>query len=300
MSSVAITHNDDIGAGIRQALERLDVEPLVRGKLVAVKPNETYADEQNKSGVTQPDTLRAVLRYIKQFDPKLIVVTGGSGAAQTGDVFRLVGLMDVVEQEGVEFFDHNRAPFEEVKLEYAPGQDVKGPQKSVMVNPRVLEYETLIAVNQLKMHATATVTLGLKNIAMSFPAADYYGHPRGSEEYHKHDFFVDMQSFIAAMSKRFPIDLSITVGHPAMVGTGPLKGHTVETGLVIASADPLANDVVGAKLLGFNLDGVQHLWEASRLGLGESDLKKIDFPALSLDEAVPIFTEAVYGERLKF
>jgi hypothetical protein len=27
-------------------------------------------------------------------------------------------------------------------------------------------------------YAAATVTLALKNIAMSFPAADYYGHPR--------------------------------------------------------------------------------------------------------------------------
>ncbi len=300
MSTVVITHSEEIGAGIREALQHLDVEPLVRDKLVAVKPNETYADEQNKSGVTQPDTLRAVLRSIKQFQPKHVVVTGGSGAGQTGDVFRVAGLMEVVEQEGVEFFDHNRAPFERVELDYAPGKDVKGPQQSVMVNPRVLEYETLIAVNQLKVHATATVTLGFKNIAMSYPAAGYYGYPRRSEEYHKHEFFEDMQSFIAAMGKRFPIDLSITVGHPAMVGTGPLKGHAVETGLVIASSDPLANDVVGAKLLGFNLDGVQHLWEAARLDLGESDLEKIEFPALSIDEAVGIFTEAVYGERLQF
>ncbi len=300
MSTVVITHNHDIGAAIREALGHIDVEPLVRGKLVAVKPNETYATEENKSGVTQPDTLRAVLQYIKQFEPRHIVVTGGSGAAHTEEVFRAAGLMPVVEQENVEFFDHNQPPFQEVQLEYAPGKDVKGPQHKVMVNPRVLEYETLIAVNQLKMHNTATVTLGLKNIAMSYPAAGYYGYPRRSEEYHKHEFFEDMQSFIAAMAKRFPIDLSITTGHPAMIGTGPLKGHPVETGLVIASTDPLANDVVGARLLGFYLDGVQHLWEASRLGLGHADIETMDFPALSAQEAVGIFSEAAYGERLKY
>jgi uncharacterized protein (DUF362 family) len=65
-----------------------------------------------------------------------------------------------------------------VALEYQPEADVQGPQTSVMVNPRVLEYDTLIALNQLKVHQTATVTLALKNIAMSYPAADYYGHPR--------------------------------------------------------------------------------------------------------------------------
>src|SRR5204862_5088472 len=182
----------------------------------------------------------------------------------------IVGLMDVVNQEGATFFDHNRPPFRSVDLEYDPTVDVSGPQKSVMVNPRVLEYDTLIALNQLKLHRTATVTLALKNIAMSFPAADYYGHPRSTQE-HEHCFFDDMHSFIAAMARRFPIDLAITVGHPAMIATGPLGGHAVETGLVIASTDPLAADVVGARILGFKPQAVRHLWEASRLRIGETD-----------------------------
>jgi hypothetical protein len=53
---------------------------------------------------------------------------------------------------------------------------------------------------------------------MSFPAADYYGHPRSTQKHTNH-FFEDMHSFIAAMAKRFPIHLAITVGHPAMIGT---------------------------------------------------------------------------------
>lgn len=61
-----------------------------------------------------------------------------------------------------------------------------------------------------------------------------------------------MHSFIAVMARRFPIDLAITVGHPAMIATGPLGGYPVETGMVIASTDAVAADVVGARLLGFN------------------------------------------------
>jgi uncharacterized protein (DUF362 family) len=168
-----------------------------------------------------------------------------------------------------------------------------------MVNPRVLEYETLISLAQLKLHETATVTLSLKNIAMSFPAADYYGHPRHSQE-HANAFFEDMHSFIAAMAKRFPIRLAVIAGHPAMIGTGPLGGHAVETGLVIASTDAVAADVVGARLLGFRSQGVRHLWEAGRLGLGETDVEKMQFPALSLRAAIESFTAAAYGERLTF
>jgi uncharacterized protein (DUF362 family) len=252
------------------------------------------------AGVTQADTLRATLRYLKQFRPRELIVTGGSGAAETDDVMRITGMMDVIAVEGAEFVDHNRGPFESVRLTYGPDNEVEGPQMSVMVNPRVLEYETLISLAQLKLHATATVTLTMKNIAMSFPAADYYGHPRAKGE-HEHAFFADMHSFIVAMVRRFPIDLGIIAGHPAMIATGPLGGKPVETGIVIASRDPVAADTVGAKLLGFNSQAVRYLWEAGTIGLGETDLKKgIEIAGMSLDDAVRAFTERAYGVALSF
>jgi uncharacterized protein (DUF362 family) len=298
MATVAITKDlENIERAIEEALGHLPVAELVRGRFVAVKPNETWATAEDTSAVTQADTLRAVLRAVKRCGPRELVVSGGAGAAETEEVFRYTGMLDVVRNEGAEFFDHNRPPFTRVDLEYAPDRDVTGPQRSVMVNPRVLEYETLVAVNQLKLHRTATVTLALKNIAMSFPAADYYGHPR-SKEKHRHEFFEDMHSFIAAMARRFPVHLAVTVGHPAMIATGPTGGIAVETGLVIASTDPVAADCVGARLLGFEAQAVRHLWEAGRLGLGETDTEEMTFPAMDLAEAAKAFTAAAYGKAI--
>src|SRR3954468_4698517 len=111
MSSVVITQNEQIEKAIAEALEHLQLEALVRGKRVAVKPNDTWASAEDKTGVTQPDTLRAVLRHLKRYGPRELVVTGGAGAAETEDVFRVAGLMDVVAEEGATFFDHNRPPF---------------------------------------------------------------------------------------------------------------------------------------------------------------------------------------------
>jgi len=295
---VAVTQNSTIALALQEALSHLELEELVRGRVVALKPNDTWASEDDTTAVTQPDTLRAVLRFLKTLQPKQLVVTGGSGAGQTEDVFRIGGLMQVLEEEDVEFFDHNRPPFREVLLAYSPEKDVRGPQRSVMVNPRVMEYETLISLAQLKVHETATVTLCLKNIAMSFPAADYYGHPRHSQK-HANSFFNDMHSFIATMSKRFPTHLGIIVGHPAMIGIGPIGGHTFETGLVIASRDPVAADTVGARLLGFTPRGVHHLWEAHQLGVGEIDTEAMNFPAMTMDEAFAAFTQAAYGTKLE-
>jgi uncharacterized protein (DUF362 family) len=295
---VVITQNrEDIGAAIDDALRRLSLEALIREKFVVVKPNETWALPDDTSAVTQGDTLRAVLKAIKRNGPRRLAVSGGAGAAETEDVLRYSGMLQAIEDEGVEWIDHNRPPFTKVELAYAPEREVEGPQRSVMVHNRVLEYESLVALSQLKLHRTATVTMALKNIAMSYPAADYYGHPR-SRERHRHAFFDDMHSFIAAMARRFPIALAITVGHPAMIATGPTGGIPVETGLVIASTDAVAADCVGAKLLGFGVQAVRHLWEAGRLGLGETDLTNMRFPAMSLEEAALAFTEAAYGQAI--
>src|SRR5487761_1864903 len=125
MADVAVTQNKDIGKAVSEALGRLPVEALVRGKCVAVKPNDTWASSQDKTAVTQPDTLRAVLRYLKQYQPHELVVTGGAGAAETDEVFRIAGLMEVVHEQGATFFDHNRPPFVEVGLDYAPQKDVQ-------------------------------------------------------------------------------------------------------------------------------------------------------------------------------
>ncbi len=299
MAKVIITHNPVIGFAIDEALENMEeLASLTSGRLVAIKPNDTWASERDRSAVTQPDTLRAVIGIVKRCAPRRIVVTGGSGAGDTAWIMSIAGLMDVIEEEGVEFFDHNEPPFVEVALDYGTDPEVAGRQRTVMVNPRVLEYETVIALNQLKVHETATVTLAMKNIAMSFPAADYYGHPR-SRQYHRHHFFEDMHSFIAAMARRFPIGIAVTVGHPAMVGAGPIGGHVVETGLVIASTDAVAADTVGARLLGFDVQAVRHIWEAGRLGVGETDTENMEFPVMGLDEAVGIFGEAAYGKRIE-
>ena len=85
MSVVAIAQHQDIRESIRQALDHLPLEDLVRGRLVAVKPNDTWASRDDTTGVTQGDTLEGVIRYLRKLGPKHIAVSGGAGAAETAD-----------------------------------------------------------------------------------------------------------------------------------------------------------------------------------------------------------------------
>ncbi len=297
--TVSIAHDPRaIEDAITKALAEVVLDDF-KDKVVAIKPNDTTAKPGDKTACTQADTLRATIRHIKTLHPKRVVVSGGAGAMETADVFRVMGYDEVIRSEGVEWFDHNQAPFVAVDVPF-------GPQRKVMVNPRVLEYEKLVSLAQLKVHRTATVTLAIKNIAMSYPAADYYGHPRVQQKIHPHNILKDKQAFLVGMLMRFPIDLAIVVGHPAMIGTGPINGKAIETGLVIAGRDPVAVDSVGARLLGFQTLGVQHLHQAYQLGLGipyddpedegEGSSSPLTIKGVSVEQATKIFRKAAYGE----
>jgi len=285
-----------IEKAIEEALGRIPLDDF-QGQVVAIKPNDTTATPDDKTACTQADTLRATIRFVKTLKPKSIVVTGGAGAMETEQVFKVLGYPEVIEAEGVEWFDHNKAPFVPVDLTF-------GPQRRVMVNPRVLTYEKLVSLAQLKVHSTATVTLAIKNVAMSYPAADFYGHPRVKQELHPHNILVDKQAFLVGMLMRFPIDLAIITGHPAMIGTGPIGGKAVETGLVIAGRNPVSVDTVGAYLLGFETLGVQHLHQAVQLGLGvpySSDEKEgapgqLKIVGMPVADAAKVFQRAAYGQ----
>ena len=82
MVAVVITQNIIIQHAMSEALHYLELEPLIRGKQVAVKLNDTWASVEDTTAVTQPDTLRAVLQFIRGFGPHEVVVTGGEGRAR--------------------------------------------------------------------------------------------------------------------------------------------------------------------------------------------------------------------------
>ena len=288
---VALMHNyDDPCEALDDALDAVEIEDIVRGKYVVVKPNDTTG---HKEAVTQPDTLRTVLQYLKSLNPSRLVVSAGSGGSHSDSVYASTGLMYVIEDEEVEFRDHNKGPFTTVKLDY-------GPMKEVMVNTQLLEHDTLISLAQHKVHDVATVTLTMENIAMSFPAADFYGYSRLDNYGRTNNILDDLHGFIVGMIEKFPISLGVIMGHPTMVGTGPLSGRTYETGFAIASKDCVACDTIGAALLGFSPHAVQHIFQAARRGLGQYDKDCMEIRGLPLPEAEKRFMQKAYGQTLAF
>src|SRR4051812_26355943 len=97
---VSIAHDPkNIEKAIERALGEIALDDF-RDKVVAIKPNETPASEDDKTACTPADALRATIRHIKNLHPKTIVVTGGSGAKKTDEVAAILGYPEVIRSEG--------------------------------------------------------------------------------------------------------------------------------------------------------------------------------------------------------
>ena len=118
---------------------------------------------------------------------------------------------------------------------------------------------------------------------------------------------MDKQAFLVGMLMRFPIDLAIVVGHPAMIGKGPVGGKAVETGLVIAGRNPVSVDSVGAHPARASRPSASSTSaRPSELGLGVPLLRSAasrgragpaqDQGGLGRGGDVKIFRKAAYGE----
>lgn len=285
---VAITSNANEGDALVEALNLLPLDNLVqRGETVVITPNWVKDKEPETGVVVGPETLRQLIRYFKDKNPGRLVVAAGSGGAATPTVFEKIGYKSVIEEEEVEFIDLNYGPYtEEINLNHNAPATTK-------LNKLFDETDVLISFTQIKVHEEATVSLGIKNIALGWPPAEIHGFPKKNTGIH-----TDLHNFIESMADKMAIDLTILSGDKGLVGTGPDGGKPVDTGLIIAGTDPVATDVVGARLLGFRPQAIQYLDQLIRKKYGEGDLRRVTLKGIPLNEAEKSFSKAAFGKEI--
>ncbi|HOB21946.1 MAG: DUF362 domain-containing protein [Firmicutes bacterium] len=284
-SIVTITQNADEGKAIREALALLEFgDKIKRTDTVVIVPNWVKKAPPESGTVVGPESLRQLIRWLRGHDPKRIVVACGSGSEETPQIMEQVGYKAVIEQEQVEFVDLNYGPYMEIQLEAPP------PLDRIQVNCLLQSADIMISYSQIKVHEEATVTLGIKNIALSWPPAEIHGFPKKKLGIHD-----QLHEFITAMAKQLPIDLAILSTDKAMVGRGPSGGKAVDADLIVAGTDPVAADVIGARLLGFQPQAVRYLFNLIRAGVGQGELQNIELRGIPLHQAELHFSRAAYN-----
>lgn len=285
---VSISKNSKEEDSLVSCLKNLPMERIIKkGDRVVITPNWVKAKEPQTATVVGPRTLDKLIHIIKTFKPGEIIIATGSGGDPTDKVMKHVGYDKVIKENDVKFVDLNYGPYIDLELNH-------NKPSSTKINKLYGEMDVLISFTQLKVHEEATMSAGIKNVALGWPPAEIHGFPK--KDLGIHD---DLHNFIAAMIEKTPIDLTIISADKTMIGTGPSNGKAVDTpGLMIAGTDPVATDTVGARFLGFLPQGVHYLYELYNRGIGEVKLEKVDIRGISLKEAEKIFSLSAYNKKV--
>jgi uncharacterized protein (DUF362 family) len=286
---VSITQNDNEFDAIKEGLVLIKADKLIaEDDIVLLVPNFVNKDKPNpSSGVTVgPDTLRLIIKWIKNLNPKRIIVGSGSGGGDTLDVMKALGYDLVIKEENVEFIDFNKGPYFNININHSKPNRLN-------VNQILNEMTVLISFTQLKIHEEAVMSASIKNVTMSIPSTEEHGTPKKDAGIHD-----DLHGFISAMAEVIPIDISIVSANPVMIGTGPTKGISKHTGFVICGNNPISVDTVCARLLGFRTQAINYLYRLENMNIKETDINKIDIKGISIDKAEKIFSKIIYNEEI--
>jgi uncharacterized protein (DUF362 family) len=285
-ADIGISKNQNEGLAIAESLNLIQADNLINNKdIVVITPNWVQFKNPSTGDIVGPESLRSVIQFAKKNNPRQIILATGSAGANTLEVMKRVGYEKIMKEEQIEFVDLNHGPFTRIELNH------KTPN-ATNLNKLYDHMTFLISFSQLKIHEVATMSAGIKNVALGWPPTEEHGHPKKNLGIHD-----DIHGFIRAMAEKVKIDLSIVSANPAMVGTGPHNGVARHTGIVISGTDPVAVDTVAARFLGFKSEAIRYLWDLKNMNIGIGEVEGMNIKGISLADAQKAFSKAVYGEE---
>lgn len=249
---------------VSEAIERVfEVFPLnLKGKRVLIKPNVLRASDPSEGIVTNPSIVRAVVEKVEKLSPLSIIVGDNPGLFSYGA---------------------NEESFIKTKLmEASKGyyKNIGTQLKQVDFNPKfmpklslskyVLEADVIISLPKFKTHGLTTITGAIKNS---------YGLLPGAQKAQLHKIAGTPERFYEILVNVFKLripDLFIMDAIIGMQGNGPASSDLRHIGLIIASDNGVSMDVIMAKMVGLNPEGLTFLKKAHQLGLGSLDINDIE------------------------
>jgi uncharacterized protein (DUF362 family) len=240
MARVAFVKTRDRVAGVRRALDLLDLDP-VQGGSVLFKPNFNSADPV--PGSTHNDVLRTLVQELRARGAGAITVADRSGMGDTRRVMQRKGVFDLARD----------LEFEALVLDELEGDDwveVQPPgshwRQGFLFARLCLEADVLVQTCCLKTHRFGGhFTMSLKNsvgmVAKYGPDGyDYMGELHSSPH---------QRLMIAEINAAYVPQLVVLDGVEAFVTGGPDSGQRVWAEVVLASTDRVAIDAVGVAVL---------------------------------------------------
>jgi uncharacterized protein (DUF362 family) len=243
---------------IREGMQELGEKPSGR---ILIKPNVVMANSDYvHHSYTEPRMVEAMVNALRESEAGTDIRIGESGGIgmPTRLMFTDSGYRGLAKRLNVPLRNFNTERTERVGLSKAKWH------KTMLVPKSLYEAEYKIWMPKLKYHIVCQITNALKlNI----------GILTHKERFLYHDDRLN-EKIVDLLEMGYPnlvVTDAITIGHG--FESSPYPFHL---GVIMISNDPLATDMVAARILNYQPEEVVHLVEASDRGYGSLDFDDIE------------------------
>lgn len=253
-----ITSPKDVNKKVSQSFDTLSIT-FVNDDLVAIKPNLCDFRPHEQGGTTDPKIIEAIIVYIrKQSSCQIAIVESDHALATADEEFQRMN------------YSYLEDKYENVSLVNLT-TDI---QKQIAVDgyyfteltvaETLLKMTKFINVAKLKTHTQTRITCILKN---------QFGliSRRYKKRYHP-----ALSEVLLDLIGLFPPDISVVDGIYSMEGAGPSDGDLRKTNILLFGDDPIATDVVAAKIMGIKPSRVPVLRLVKKKRISDLNHEKIE------------------------
>ncbi len=284
-TKVAVTAGEDRADNIFQALRPFadQVKAAIGDRRVILKPNNVSITRQLSA--THAQALEGTLEFMKSIGVKNIAIAESAAAGSTMDGFEEYGYLPLAEKYGAKLMNLDEEGHE---ILYVIHEDSGDELHPVRVSKVMLNHKDNFIVSNavMKTHDRVVTTLSLKNIIFGAPIKDK-GFAWGSSRKpgttndkpiaHGGNGCYVINDNMRKLAKRLYPELAVIDGYEGMEGNGPVGGDPVEHRVAVASMDWLAADRTAAEMMGIDFAIIGYLNYCYQDGMGEADMRKMDF-----------------------
>lgn len=249
---------------------------VMPGMKIIIKPNLVSFKKPDAAATTHPALLEALVEMLLARGADVTIGDSPGGPHSLpllNRVYAATG-MDRLEKLGAKL---NRNMNEKT---------VYFPEEKVLKNFTYTEYldeaDAIIDFCKLKSHGMLGMSAAVKNLFGTIPGL------KKPEVHYKFQNDAEFTDMLVDLNEYFKPRLAICDAVVGMEGNGPTAGAPRQIGAIIASKSTYYADVVGAELIGMNIDGLPTLQAAYERGFAPASSKNLrvygDIRALTVDD----------------
>ena len=272
------TYNvEAVKPALEEALNAVNgLDFVMPGMKIIIKPNLVSFKKPDAAATTHPALLEALVGMLLARGAAVTIGDSPGGPHSLpllNRVYAATG-MDRVEKLGAKL---NRNMNEKT---------VDFPEGKVLKNFTYTEYlaeaDAIIDFCKLKSHGMLGMSAAVKNLFGTIPGL------KKPEVHYKFQNDAEFADMLVDLNEYFKPRLAICDAVVGMEGNGPTAGTPRQIGAIIASKSTYYADVVGAELIGMNIDGLPTLQAAYERGFAPASSKNLrvygDIRALTVDD----------------